>query len=515
VLYRAYRRYRARFDPVDGGMTGAPKFPSALPVRLLLHVRQRFDEPEAVQMASLTLNRMAAGGIHDQIGGGFHRYSTDDHWQTPHFEKMLYDNALQVLNYLAGYQATGQAAYAHIAADILDYIRRDMTAPGGGFYSAIDADSPGPDGRRREGRFYTWTPDEIRAAAGRQAGELLIAYFGVTEEGDVDGRSTLHIVKSFPELAAGFGLSGQQVRDLLERGKRAMWKARTRRLPPARDDKVLTAWNGLMISAFARAARVMHDPGYLEQAERAAAFIMQHMRDEGRLLRSYNGGTAHIEAYLDDYTFMIQALLDLYEAGGQLHWFVDALSLDRVLGSDFEDHEHGGFFRTGQHHETLLAREKPGVDTVIPSGNSVAVRNLLRLYELTTDERYRRRATAILQFFSKTLSNSPTSLPEMLLGLDFYSGTPSEIVIITPHSRAEARPFLDRLADSYLPNHVLTVVTDGQQVREHQHYVPIVEGKRAIDGKATAYVCRQWVCQLPTTDPAVFTKLLSAPSDRQ
>jgi len=506
VLEKAASYYGERFDSKWGGLEGAPKFPSSLPVSFLLRWHRRSGSEQALEMASLTLERMAAGGMHDQIGGGFHRYSTDSRWLVPHFEKMLYDNALLTVAYLEGFQATGRERFAEVARTTLRYVEREMTSPQGAFYSATDADSMTPEGHREEGWFFTWTPEEMTEVLGEERARIAMAHWGVAEEGNFEGRSILHIAKTPAEVAEALELSAEKVRQAIQESRKALYEARSARPPPLRDEKILTAWNGLMISAFARASLVLDEPDYAEDARKAAGFLLEELRRGGRLLRSFNNGEASGAAFLDDYAFLIAGLLDLYEATGELRWMREAIALDQVLAEHYEDEENGGLFATSDDHEQLLAREKPGYDGVEPSGNSVAAMNLLRLYEFTTEEAYRKRAGKTFRAFQQTLEESPAALSEMLNALDFYYDTPKQILIVAPESRRQVEPFLTELRRYFLPNRILSAVAEEEELDAHSELIPLLNQKRAIGGKATAYVCEQRVCELPTADPAVFAR---------
>ncbi len=508
MLHAAAALYLGSFDSTHGGTRGAPKFPSNLPVRLLLRHHRRTGSESSLTMVTLTLENMAAGGVHDHVGGGFHRYSTDTRWLVPHFEKMLYDNALLVPAYLEGYQATGREDFAEVARRILRYVERDMTAPGGAFYSATDADSLAPSGHREEGWFFTWTPAEIEATLGAERARIVRAYYAVTEAGNFEGRSILHTPRPLEAVAAELGLSADRVRTVVDEVREALYAARARRPAPLRDEKILAAWNGLMISAHAQAALVLGQPAYAVRGERAADFILTHMRKGGRLLRSYKDGDARHSAYLDDYAFLIAGLLDLYEATGRPRWLREAIALDRVLDAHYEDKEAGGFYLTSDDHEQLLVRQKPHRDGAEPSGNSIQTLNLLRLHEFTTEDGYRQRAARALQAFADFLRRAPTAFSELLLAVDYHLDTPKEIVIVTPRDRGEAGPFLERLGDAFLPNRIVAVVAEAD-LPAHAALVPLVQGKVARAGKTTAYVCEKRVCELPTSDPAVFAKQIA------
>jgi uncharacterized protein YyaL (SSP411 family) len=522
--------YRGRFDETYGGLRGAPKFPSTLPIRFLLRDQRRRAAAgaESLRMATVTLERMSAGGIHDQLGGGFHRYSTDERWLVPHFEKMLYDNALLAEAYLEGWQVTRRDDFAAVVKDLLAYVARDMTTPDGAFYSATDADSLDPRGQREEGWFFTWTPAELESVLGVQNARIVGAYYGVTKSGDLDGRSVLHAARSATEVAKDLGLGEAAVRGAVHDARPKLLAARAGRPPPLRDDKVLAAWNGLMISAHARAALAFGDAAYAARAERAADFVLRALSKDGRLLRSYKDGVARADAYLDDYAFMIAALLDLYEVTGRQRWLDEAVRLDGIVEAHYEDRTgaRGGFFLTGDDHEKLLARDKPGYDGAEPSGASVETLNLLRLHELTTRDSYRARADRAFSAAAATLATSPASRNELLLALDFAVDVPKEIVIVTPAATtttattatttsadgpasSAAEPFLVKLRETYLPNRVLVVVAEGEALSKLESVVPLVGAKTAQHGRATAYVCEKRACELPTNDPEVFARQLT------
>ena len=503
-LEKTAASYRQRFDSVYGGLQSQTKFPSSLSVRLLLRHHRRTGDEQSLTMVTRTLEQMAAGGIHDQVGGGFHRYATDRAWLVPHFEKMLYDNALLASAFLEAHQVTGREDFAQVVRTILNYVKRDMTSPSGAFYSATDADSPGPNGAREEGRFFTWTPDELDAVLGDTQRSAVTAFYGVTESGNFEGRTILSTPQPLGDVAAKLGISTDTLRGTIDEARELLYRARAERPPPLRDEKILTAWNGLMISAFARAALVFHEPAYVARATRAADYVLTQLRHNGRLLRTALDGQAQYAAYLEDYAFLMAGLLDLYEVTSELRWLEEVQALDGILEQHYEDTTGGGFFRTAEDHKSPITRDKPFSDQAEPSGNSVQLLNLLRLYEFTTDDRYRRRTEQTLEAFSEVLAQSPTAVSEMLLAVDFLLDTPKEIVIIVPHSREEAVPFLEELSATFLPNRILAVVADGDDLQSQTALIPLLEGKVARGGKSTAYVCENRICDLPTTDPAVF-----------
>jgi len=509
VLDNATAIYRSQFDGTWGGLNGAPKFPSSLPIRFLLRQSARTGDAAVRHMATLTLEKMADGGIHDQIGGGFHRYATDARWLVPHFEKMLYDNALLAVAYLEASQLTGRDDFAQVARDILRYVQRDMTAPDGGFYSATDADSPVPGGHGEEGRFFTWTPSEIEAVLGKARSSAVNAYFGVTPQGNFEGRNVLHVAKPVAQIAKDAGRDASDVRAEIDRSADALFAARAKRPAPARDEKIVTSWNGLMVSAFARAAFAWNDPALATIAERAADFLLAKHRIDGRLKRSSVGGRVGGDAFLDDYAFLIAGLLDLYETTSDWRWAKEALSLQRTLEAQYRDAPSGGYFTTSKDHEPLIAREKPSYDGAEPSGNSVEAMNLLRLYELTSDDRFREEADRMPSAFGGALTRSPAGMSELLLAVAFRLGSPKEIVIVAPLSRSEAEPFLERLRSTFLPNKVLVVAVAGADQERQARVAPILSGKIAAKGVVTAYVCENGACRLPTSDPEVFASQLA------
>jgi uncharacterized protein YyaL (SSP411 family) len=403
LLERARTRLLRNFDDDWGGVGRNQKFPSSLPIRFLLRYHRRSGDPEALRMANLSLEKIAAGGIRDHVGGGFHRYATERRWLLPHFEKMLYDNELLAMDVLEAWQVTGRDDFAAVTREILRYVEREMTAPGGGFYSASDADSLAPGGEREEGRFFTWTPNEIKAALGASESAAVIAYYGVRPAGHLDGRSVLHAWRDPAEVAAELGTTRAALLASLERARVRLYDARQRREPPLRDEKILAGWNGLMVSALARSAFALGEPGYARAAVRAADFVLAEMRVKGRLQRVYQNGRADGPAFLEDYAFVIAGLLDLYEAAPDPRWLREARALQAILDERYADRVGGGYFRAAHDGERLLAREKPGLDSAVPSGNSVEALNLLRLAGLTGEQRYAEQAALIFSAFHETL----------------------------------------------------------------------------------------------------------------
>ncbi len=504
VLTQTVVAVGTEFDDEWGGLSRRSKFPSSTPVRFLLREHRRSGNTGARRMAQLTLTKMAAGGINDQVGGGFHRYSTDSLWLVPHFEKMLYDNALLAVVYLEGWQATGDPEHADTARSILRYVEREIVAPGGAFYSATDADSPNPAGEREEGWYFTWTPAEVALVAGPAGAALATAAWGLTPAGNFEHRNIPWRQRSLADTAQALGRPLDEVQAELEQLEDALYASRSTRPPPLLDDKILTAWNGLMISAFATAARDFAEPRYADVARRAAGFLLDNLRRDGTLYRAFKDGRVGATGILDDHAFLCAGLLDLFEATGEARWLQAAIDLDAQLALRFAD-PTGGWFLTASDGEKLLAREKPTSDGAEPSGNSVHVLNLLRLAELTTDPSYRTRAEAAMKAVEGTLTRAPMQLSTMLLGVDWTLDRPAEIAIIAPPGGLEeARSFERELGKRFLPNKVAVVLQEGAPLAAASALVPWLQGKKARGGQVTAYVCEAGICELPAETPEAF-----------
>ena len=509
MIVKVMEDYQAYHDPVHGGMSGKPKFPSSLPVRLLLRYYRRTGDEKILHITRLTLEKMAAGGIYDHVGGGFHRYATDENWLVPHFEKMLYDNALLIMDYLEGYQVTGENDFKRIVEEILHYIKRDMTSPEGAFYSATDADSLNPEGHREEGYYFTWTPNELEKVLGSEHAKIVMAFYAVGKMPNFEGRHILHTPKTSADIAKTLGISKEKLLETISNAKEILYEKRNQRPLPLRDEKILTAWNGLMISAHARAGLILGDRKYTDRAVQAAEFILKNMCLKNRLYRSYIDGKARHMAYLDDYAFLIAALIDLYETTHEINWLKQAIELEEVLQANYEDQENGGFFMTDEAQLDLIAREKPNYDGAEPSGNSVALLNLLRLGEYTTKDSYRIRAEQMLTVFLGSASVRPMALSEMMMALDFHTDKAKEIIIVSPEGNIDgSEAYLVSFRQKFLPNRTLTVATE-EELRSHARWIPAVGGKKALMGKTTAYVCEKGVCLLPATDPVLFSQQLS------
>jgi len=508
ALHEAARRY----DPILGGSLGAPKFPSSFPIRLLLRIARRTGNAEASRMAVASLHHMRAGGIYDQVGGGFHRYATDAHWLVPHFEKMLYDNALLAIAYLEAAQATADASLFGTVSETLDYLLRDMQAPEGAFYSATDADSLADDGSHTEGYYFTWTPADLRAILG--AGDAMVAqaWYGVGESGQEGGRSILSALRSPRAVAEGLGLAPAALPPTLARIRARLLAARSRRPPPLRDDKIIVAWNGLAVSAFARSAIVLGEPRYADAAVRAASFLLTPFRTEHRLPHLFVHGLARGRGFADDHVMLAAGLLDVFELTADPTWLAHAIDLMEEVEAAFSDHERGGYFLSSAHHESLLLRERPAYDGPIPSANSLAAQTWLRLALLTDDDRYRHRAETIIRAFAPALAAHPLALDHMLIALDQASEGGKQIVIVVPDGQGAlapaARPLLEVLRYTFAP-HTALVVARERQLGAELARIPWVAGKSLHQGQATAYLCAQGSCQLPTREPATLAAQLA------
>ncbi|MEO1267505.1 MAG: thioredoxin domain-containing protein [Myxococcota bacterium] len=497
-----------RHDRAWGGFGRAPKFPRPSMLTFLLHVHRRTGDARALDAVVLTLRKMALGGIYDQIGGGFHRYSTDNRWLVPHFEKMLYDNAQLVESYLDGYQLTGDRLFARIARETLDYVLREMTSPKGLFYSATDADSLNPEGHAEEGWFFTWTPAELKAALSPEQASLLMQVHGVSPRGNFEGRNILWWPDDPESTATRLQREPSALRSELEHAYTTLYTLRERRPPPLKDIKSLVSWNGLMIGALARGSVVLGEPRYREAAIKAAdAVLLQMIDGDGRLKRvAVEGSVSHL-GLLDDHAFLAQGLLGLFEATQQVRWLEAAIALHEQLETLFADSARGGYFMTGSDGEALLMREKPTYDGAEPSGNAVAVRNLQRLTTLTDDDRWRTRADRALAAFASAMRRQPSAMPLMLTALDYALDRPKEIIVVTREAEDDASPLMEVLAQTYVPNRVVVVTTEAKRDALAQQ-IPLVEGKVALNGQPTAYVCEQRVCRKPTTDPKMFRRQL-------
>lgn len=503
ILDTAERNIARSYDPRYGGFGSAPKFPAAMNLEFLLRQYHRTGQSETLEMIENTCRKMAEGGMYDQLGGGFHRYSTDAKWLAPHFEKMLYDNALLSRLYLHVYQQTKDDFYKRIAEETLDYVLREMTDERGGFYSTQDADSEG-----HEGKFFVWTVDEVQEILGEEDGALFCAFYDVTENGNFEGKNILHVSRSLEEVAKEGGVTAESLQEVLERGRRELFEARERRIKPDRDEKVLTAWSGLMLASFAEAAAILERNDYRDAAEKNAQFVLENLKRDELLLRTYKDNQAKLNGYLDDYAFFIDGLTTLYQATGRLRWLEEAQTLaDRML-EEFWDNEDGGFFYTGKSHEELIVRSKDYFDNATPSGNSVAAEALLHLAALTANEDYSRKAVTIFRLLRDPLKRYSSAFGRLLCALDFYLSTPKEIAIIGEGESEETRDLLREVWSRYLPNKIVAQI-DGDDKRAAE-VVPLLRDRPMIDGRASAYVCEHYTCQQPVSSAAELARQLSS-----
>jgi uncharacterized protein len=493
VLNQAFSALAGNFDRVNGGFGGAPKFPPSMTLMFLLHHHKRTNSPEALAMVELTLDKMARGGMYDHLGGGFARYSVDARWQVPHFEKMLYDNALLARVYLYAYQRTKNPAYRRVAEEVLEYIVRDMTDRTGAFYSSEDADSEG-----EEGKFYVWTRAEVMSVLGEEAGATFCEFFNVTESGNFEhGTSILNTPLSLEEFAETKGANGEELRRTINTSKQRLFNVRQARVRPGRDDKSLAAWNGLMLTAFAEAANILSRDDYREIAVRNAEFILKYLTRAGRLLRTYKSGQSKLNGYLEDYAYVIEGLLALYEATFELRFFNQAREFADMMIAQFWDEADGGFYFTSADHEELIARTKDYFDNAVPSGNSVAAQALLKLFLLTQEQEYQRCAVAILRTVRQAVAKYPSAFGYSLCGLDFYLSEPREIAIVGLPDSHEVRLFVEHIYSRYLPNKV--VAARAAEDEASAEAIKLLAARPMVDGKATAYVCRNYACLAPAT----------------
>lgn len=495
MLRKAYHNLASNYDSRNGGFGRAPKFPQPMNLSFLLRIYGRTGDQEALKMVENTLDKMARGGIYDHLAGGFARYSTDEKWLVPHFEKMLYDNALLSQVYLQAYQATRKDYYRQITEEILDWVLAEMTDSEGGFYSTLDADSEGV-----EGKFYVWDKKEIEEILGSQA-KPFIEFYGVTEEGNFEERNILFVDLPVAEMETTVAklnnLTVSELRESLANSRKKLREVRSKRVWPGRDDKVLTAWTAMMVKSFAQAARVLRRDDYLAAAIKATEFVLNVNRKDGRLLRSYKNGQARFNAYQEDYAYLIDALIALYEATFQTKWLLEARSLTNLMIDQFWDKEEGGFFFTSNDHESLITRSKEYSDNATPSGNSIAVDALLKLKHIFNDDQYEAMAVKVFNMLNRALERFPGGFGHMLGALDFHFAQVKEIAIIGSLESIETKELLDAVYQSYLPNKVVVVAEPTDQ--EASQLISLLANRTMIDGKATAYVCENFTCKQPVT----------------
>jgi uncharacterized protein YyaL (SSP411 family) len=501
ILDAAATGLKKQHDRAEGGLGGTPKFPQPMALESLLRHWKRTGDPESLYVVTHTLDHMARGGIYDHLGGGFARYSTDAEWLVPHFEKMLYDNAQLARAYLMAYQATDSAFFHDVVEEVLVYVLRDMTDPSGGFYSTEDADSEG-----EEGKFYLWTPAEVEALLGAEDARRFNAFYDVNLPGNFERRASILRVQRTPrQVADTLGVTEAAVLEAVERGRQVLFEARGKRVRPARDEKVLAAWNGMMLRAFAEAGAVLERPEFVRAAERNAEFLLREMRDgSGHLRRTWKPGhAARLNAYLEDYANVADGLLALYEATFEPRWLSASLELAEIILAEFPDWDNGGFFDTSIGHETLITRPKDIFDNATPSGNSVAADVLLRLALLTDRPTYRDAAEGVLLVLRDAMARYPLGFARALNALDFCLDLPKEVAIVGPAVADDTRALRRAVFEPFVPNKV--VAGAGAPI-------PLLEGRESRDGRAAAYVCEHYVCQAPTSDPVVLRRLLDVRS---
>lgn len=501
-LVQAEDFYRRHIDDEWGGLGEGVKFPSNVPIRLLLRRHLQHPEDKLLSKVLTTLDKMADGGIYDHLGGGFHRYSTDAQWLVPHFEKMLYDNAQLSLAYLEAYQLTGNLKYRDVVIDTLDYIIRDMTAPEGGFYSATDADSLNDCGESEEGWYFTWTPKEIDAALPAATAAIVKKWFRIGKTGNLEGRTVLHTWLDKEKFAEQQNLSIDAFDDLLRQAKNSLLAVRGQRPAPLRDEKIIVSWNGLMLAAFAKAAQILDRPDYLRMARQCARFILSRMRQEGRLTRIHLHGSSQGPALLTDYAFLIHGLLELFQTDADAEWLEQALALQKLQDEYYLDHNDGVYCRAASDAEKLLCREKPFDDGVMPSGNAMSAYNLLLLAKLSGDENYHGAALRLLKAAAVRLQKQPLAMTDMLLAVDFEMADGREIALLTAAKADNTAAMLDVLRRSYLPHDVI-VVADAARLQNLQ-LSPLLRDRQLVHNKTTAFVCRHHACRLPVNIPEQF-----------
>jgi len=505
TLKQGYLELWERFDRQYGGFGRAPKFPMPHVLTFLLRYWKRSGEKEALFMVEKTLEAMYRGGIYDHIGSGFARYATDAKWLVPHFEKMLYDNALLAIAYLEAYQVTGKELYADLAKQIFTYVLRDMTSPEGGFYSAEDADSEG-----EEGKFYVWSPAEILEVLGEEDGKTFCRLYGITPQGNFEGRNIPNLLGVTPEeVAAELKMDEGEFAAYVEGLRSKLFEAREQRVHPHKDDKILTSWNGLMIAALARGGAVLGETAFTAAAVKSVDFIYSKlMRSDGRLLARYRDGEAAYPGYLDDYAFMTWGLLELYETTFAAEYLRKALALTEEAVKLFWDTADGGFFFYGDDAEQLLARPKEVYDGAMPSGNSVFLLNLLRLARLTGDEEFTNLAEKQLNAFAGEVASYPSGYAFFLQGLDFYLGPTREVVIAGRPDANDTREMLAAVRSRYNPNTIVIFHPEGAAGKEIETLVPFISEQGPVNDRATAYVCQNYACQKPVNEVEELLDLL-------
>ncbi|MCI0412682.1 thioredoxin domain-containing protein [bacterium] len=522
ALDQAFQTFVSSYDSTNAGFGSAPKFPRPVGFNFLLRYYSRTGQKKALEMALETLRRMANGGMYDHIGGGFHRYSTDELWHVPHFEKMLYDQAQLAISYLEAYQITHDPFFANVARDIFAYVKRDMTHKEGGFYSAEDAESaPDPSklDEKEEGAFYTWTKKEIDGLLSPEEAKVFDYCHGVEEKSNVArdpqqefvGENILYVPHSAEQTARQFDLTSPQIEKILASARQKLFQQRERRPHPHLDDKILTSWNGLMISAFARASQVLQDEQYRKGAEVAAQFILDRLYDpkKNELLHRYRDGEARFDAHLEDYAYFVQGLLDLYESTFNIHWLKTAIALTEDQNRLFYDSTSGGFYDISGTDKSILIRTKEWYDGAEPTGNSIAILNLLRLAQMTGNQKYQTMAGQSLAYFGQRLAQSGEAVPQFLVALDFSLSKPKQIIIAGKSDDPHTWELLQEVHSKFIPNKILLLADGAQGQQTLASYIPFIKNVTMMKGKATAYICENYTCKLPTSDRKTVAKLLT------
>ena len=504
ILHSAFEQLTRQFDDRSGGFGLQPKFPQPQTLEFLLRYHHRTGSPLAMEMLELTLDKMAAGGIYDQIGGGFHRYSTDAFWLIPHFEKMLYDNALLARLYTHAYQATRNPAYAKVAQGVLDYVLREMRHPDGGFYSAQDADSEGV-----EGKFFVWRPEQLVSVLGAEDASVVADYFGVTNEGNFEGMTVLNVPNAPTSVAARHSMSLDELDALIESASNRLLGERSNRIPPLTDTKVITSWNGLMMAAMAEAAAVFDREDYHQAARDNASFILENMVRNGRLRRTNGDSPNGAQGFLDDYSHLIDGLLALHAADGDMRWLLESEKLARHAVSLFWNPIENRFYDTGSDQQNLIIRPRDVTDNALPSGHSMITGVLNRLSIITGDADLQTIAADSLRSVRDIMLQFPTGAGHWLSVLDLYLSDHKEAVIVTAPNGDGPREMLNRLASTYQAS--VIVVSASVQAETDAALWPVFQGRSAMDGKPTAYICRNYACQLPTTNPDVMMSQVNLP----
>jgi len=506
IIEQAFYHYQNRFDSQHGGFGQAPKFPPGMGLILLLRYWKRSGNSRALHIVEFTLEKMARGGMYDQLGGGFHRYSTDEIWLVPHFEKMLYDNSLLTVAYLEAFQATSKPFYREVVEETLDYVLREMyNQQNGGFYSTQDADSEGV-----EGKFFVWTPGEVEQILGQADAKIFCDFYDVTDHGNFEHQNILWVKTPADLYAKKIKIDQANLVNILNRCKKKLFEIRDKRIKPGLDDKILTSWNGLMIRSMGLAYQILGDLRYLEAAEKSAKFILTELvRKNGHLLRTHRAGKSHLNACLEDYSYFIAGLIELYQASFDPYWLREADRLNQIMISQFWDPQNGGFFFTGKDYPELIVRSKSAYDGATPSGASMAIHVLLRLAILLNQPDLIEKAKTTFSLYDHAMKTAPSGSAQMLCGVDFLIDTPKEIAIIGNPLSEQTQEILKDIHRRFVPNKVVALLNPNTEDRQKiEELIPLLASKTSIDGKTTIYVCQNYACQLPTTDVGDLDKLL-------